>query len=101
MNTHKTCIRCLTAYPRTPEYFYRNKSYLRYGEKDGLQPYCKECDDDKRSQRYTEHIDEELERATSYRNSNPEKVRESMNNWRANNREKYNEYLRKYRKELK
>lgn len=36
--TEKECSLCETLYPRTPEFFYRNKN-----SKDGLQYICKKC----------------------------------------------------------
>lgn len=87
MNTYKICTHCLTAKPRTPEYFYRNKAYLKYGERDGLQIICIECQKELRQENRLNNIDRELKRGR-------------VNNkiWRATNKQHVKQYRKDYYK---
>lgn len=87
----KQCSRCGETFPRTAEYFYREKRV-----KDGLQRCCKRCFCEYNRQRYALNRKREIERCHRWREQNPEKRRESLYRWREQNPDKYREYNLKY-----
>lgn len=92
----KRCTKCGNEHPATPEYFYRDKSNIRYG----LKPECKVCVKARKP-------DRDIARASErkYRMLNPEKVLETARRYRDSHRkeiqqrqrEKYNSNPEKYR----
>lgn len=96
ITTYKVCSRCELSKPLNE--FYNNASLLRYGARDGKQPYCKECDNAKRMARYEEHRESELVRAAGTRaRVGQEYYTEKMAEWRSRNRDHINAYQRAYR----
>lgn len=65
------CRKCGIAYPRTGEFFHKNKN-----SKDGFWRYCKECNNQKSRQWASENSARAVERVRQWRIQNPEKLQE-------------------------
>lgn len=85
----KTCKKCGQTKPATVEYFGRNKAMP-----DGLGFYCKECTNALSREWYAANKETRRVTAYSYRDNNPDRVKESRRKWVANNKAK----IRAYRK---
>lgn len=100
ITTYKVCSKCKLSKPLTD--YYNNAAHLKYGSRDGKQPYCKECDNAKRMARYEEHRDQELVRAAAHRALvGKEYYANKHAEWQNANRDKYNAYMRSWRKKHK
>lgn len=106
----KRCYKCSREFPRTTDFFYRNKTKW-----DGLATECQECNrksvlrrarenPEKRrpaDARYREkHRDQERQRIMRWAEENPDKVREKSARWAKENRDKRraNEHRRRAQK---
>jgi hypothetical protein len=98
----KRCTKCGTEYPRTPEYFQRQK-----GPKDGLHSWCKPCKRaDSRIRNkdyYVRNRDKLLAQTKLYTNAHPEAQRQRHHKWYVHHKELSNARsaanLRKIREE--
>lgn len=88
----RSCIRCDTKNPRTPEFFTRLST-----APDGLKAHCRECN--AKMQREWRAADPEKWRRyhNEWRNANIERARENERNWSASNPDKVAEKRRRAR----
>ena len=100
MDTEKTCTNCGETYPRTTEFFQRQK-----GRKDGLHTWCKKCKQAYAKQYnpgyYQRNREAIIEKTKAYAEANKEAVRERKKKWHKKNKKKRNasgrRFNRKYR----
>jgi hypothetical protein len=115
IENYKICTICNRNFPKTEEYFYKNKT----NSKDGLSPWCKECaiakqqkrqnDNPERLKKYTKqrYINKKdnyfIPMAAEYRDKHRENYKIWSKQWRKENPNKCREYQeeRKQHKEHK
>jgi 5-methylcytosine-specific restriction endonuclease McrA len=101
--TMKQCTKCLESFPATPEFFYKDKIYLR--------SYCKKCstlilqkwqkeNPEKMKVSRKKWVTKNSEAAKKWAKENPEKMKASRRKWSKENSEKESAKTRK-RKALK
>lgn len=74
-----------------------NLFYKDKTRKDGLDNICKECKNKILKIRYENNKDKYIEISREYRKNNPEKIKEINKNSKLKNRDKIKEYMKEYR----
>jgi len=92
----KQCKGCLSTYPATLEYFYKNK-----GNKDGLHSYCRECANNKAKQYYFENKEQRDIQKKEYYNENKEEILKHNREYKRNHKQEILDYYKKWTKENK
>jgi HNH endonuclease. len=89
---YKTCTKCGAEKPHAE--FSKHKR-----AKDGLQPYCKACDNEHNKKWREDNRERMLERSKKWNEENKERKRESDKKWREDNKEHVREYTKKWAKD--
>jgi len=80
----KTCSKCGTTYPATPEFFVRSKIH-----KDGLYPSCKKCTRAQYREHYERNREKIIARTTQYHQDNPDAQKRASAKWKQEHREQH------------
>lgn len=88
----KKCTKCKTW--KDKEWFSKHSK-----GKDGLNSWCKQCNNENSSRWYEANVDRVSEKARKYYEANTDKIRESHRKWRKENSDKKHEYDSKWREE--
>lgn len=92
MEDLKRCSKCGERHPRTPEYFYRNKS-----KGDGLSTECKPCNRAHSKKWRKDNPEKQAENSRKWSAANQGRAYANQKTWREANPEKRSEYSRRWR----
>ncbi len=89
----KRCSKCGEYFPRTQEFWHRNKNI-----KDGYNSICKQCNREKANQWAKDNPDKVREQSRKWAKNNPEKIKEVQARFRENHPNRIREIDQKWEK---